>query len=107
MLFGIWGGFFCSQNRVIRLSPRFFMRTPTPSVYIRGLGVYAPERRLTNEELAKRVDTTDEWIRTRSGISERRIAAEGENPSDMGVNAALVAIDRAGIRKDEIDLIIC
>lgn len=83
------------------------MRTPTPSVYIRGLGVYTPERRLTNEELAKQVDTTDEWIRTRSGISERRIAAEGENPSDMGVNAALVAIERAGIRKDEIDLIIC
>jgi 3-oxoacyl-[acyl-carrier-protein] synthase III len=83
------------------------MRTPTPSVYIRGLGVYTPERRLTNEELAKQVDTTDEWIRTRSGISERRIAADGENPSDMGVNAALVAIERAGIRKDEIDLIIC
>lgn len=83
------------------------MTTSTPSVYIRGLGVYAPERRLTNDELAKQVDTTDEWIRSRSGISERRIAAEGENPSDMGVNAALVAIDRAGIRKDEIDLIIC
>lgn len=83
------------------------MRTPTPSVYIRGIGVYTPERRLTNEELAKTVDTTDEWIRTRSGIGERRIAAEGENPSDMGVKAAEVALARAGVSKSEIDLVIC
>lgn len=83
------------------------MRTPTPSVYIRGLGVYTPERRLTNEELAKQVDTTDEWIRTRSGIGERRIAADGENPSDMGVKAAEIAIARAGLVKEDIDLVIC
>lgn len=83
------------------------MRTPTPSVYIRGLGVYTPERRLTNEELAKQVDTTDEWIRTRSGIGERRIAADGENPSDMGVKAAEIAIARAGLVREDIDLVIC
>ncbi len=83
------------------------MRTPTPSVYIRGLGAYAPERRLTNEEIARHVDTTDEWIRTRSGIGERRIAAPGENPSDMAVKAAEIAIARAGLTKEDIDLVIC
>ena len=83
------------------------MRTSAPSVYIRGIGVYTPERRLTNEELSKVVDTTDEWIRSRSGIGERRIAAEGENPSDMGVKAAEIAIARAGLKKEDIDLVIC
>lgn len=69
--------------------------------------MYAPERRLTNEELAKTVDTTDEWIRSRSGITERRIAAPGENSSDMGVKAAEMAMARAGVTKDDIDLVIC
>ncbi len=83
------------------------MRTSTPSVYIRGLGAYAPERRVTNEEIAQKVDTTDEWIRSRSGIGERRIAAPGENPSDMAVKAAEIAIERSGLRREEIDLVIC
>lgn len=69
--------------------------------------MYAPERRLTNEELAKTVDTTDEWIRTRSGIAERRVAAPGENTSDMGAKAAEVAIARAGLSVADIDLVIC
>lgn len=83
------------------------MSTATPSVYLRGIGVYAPERRLTNEELSRVVDTTDEWIRSRSGIGERRIAAPDENPSDMGVKAAEIAIRRAGLTKEDIDLVIC
>lgn len=83
------------------------MRTPTPSVFIRGIGAYAPANRVTNEELSKRVDTTDEWIRTRSGIGERRIAAPGEHTSDMGLKAAEQAIARARIDKSEIDLVIC
>ncbi|MEI6598816.1 MAG: 3-oxoacyl-ACP synthase, partial [bacterium] len=58
------------------------------SVFIRSVGVHAPERRMTNEELSKLVDTNDEWIKTRSGISERRIAGPDENPSDMGAKAA-------------------
>lgn len=83
------------------------MRTSLPSVYIRGLGVHVPDRRVTNDELAKIVDTNDEWIRSRSGIAERRIAGAGENPSDMGVRAAEVAIARSGLVKSDIDMVIC
>ncbi len=82
------------------------MRTPTPSVYIKGMGVYTPEKRLTNEDLTRLVDTSDEWIRTRTGILERRIAATNEAASDMGAKAAEKAIADAGISKDEIDAII-
>lgn len=82
------------------------MRTPTPSVYVRGMGIYNPERRLTNADLTRLVETSDEWIRTRTGIIERRIAEPDEAASDMGVKAAEKAIENAGISKDEIDLII-
>jgi len=58
------------------------------STVILGTGAYAPERVLSNDELSKTVDTSDEWIRTRTGIRERRIAAVGEHASDMGVKAA-------------------
>jgi 3-oxoacyl-[acyl-carrier-protein] synthase-3 len=61
---------------------------------------------LTNHELEKMVDTTDAWIRTRTGISERRIAAEGENTSDMAVQAARAAMEQAEVHPEEIDLII-
>ncbi len=73
---------------------------------ITGTGHYVPEKILTNFDLEKMVDTSDEWIRTRSGIEERRIAASGEYTSDLGVKAAEKAIEAAGISKDEIDLII-
>ena len=53
-----------------------------------GTGSYVPERILTNEELSKTVDTSDEWITTRTGIKERRIAADGQNTSDMATEAA-------------------
>jgi 3-oxoacyl-[acyl-carrier-protein] synthase-3 len=76
------------------------------SVFIRSLGVHAPDRKLTNAELSAMVDTSDEWIKTRSGISERRIAGTGENPSDMGAKAAAKALARAGLKPEDIDLVI-
>jgi 3-oxoacyl-[acyl-carrier-protein] synthase III len=77
-----------------------------PSTVILGTGSYAPERVLTNEDLAHMVETSDEWIRTRSGIRERRIAGPKEAASDMGVQAAQRALDDAGIKAAEIDLVI-
>jgi 3-oxoacyl-[acyl-carrier-protein] synthase-3 len=65
-----------------------------------------PERVLSNEDLAKRVDTSDEWIFTRTGIRERRIAAEGEFTSHMATNAARKALEQAGLEASEIKLII-
>lgn len=76
------------------------------SCSIISVGSYIPEKVLTNADLEKMVDTSDEWIRTRTGIRERRIAAEGEFASDMAVKAARKAMDRAGIGPEEIDLII-
>jgi len=73
---------------------------------ILGCGYYVPEKIMTNFDLEKIVDTSDEWIRTRTGIEARRIAAPGECTSDMAHKAALKAIENAGIRKEEIDLII-
>jgi 3-oxoacyl-[acyl-carrier-protein] synthase-3 len=82
------------------------MTSPAPSVYIKSLGAYAPERRLTNRDLARIVDTTDEWITTRSGIRERRIAAPGETNADLAAKAAAVALENARISPSEIDLLI-
>lgn len=76
------------------------------SVIIAGVGSYAPERILTNEELAKMVDTSDEWIRTRSGIGERHIAAPNEACSDMAVRAATAALADAKMSASDIDLLI-
>ncbi len=77
-----------------------------PSTVILGTGSYAPERVLSNAELSKMVNTSDEWIRTRSGIRERRIAAPGEATSDMAVQAANRALHDAGLKADEIDLVV-
>ena len=73
---------------------------------ILGCGAYLPETVLTNEDLAKIVDTSDEWIRSRTGILERHIAAEGEMTSDLGTAAALQALERAGVDASDIDLIL-
>jgi 3-oxoacyl-[acyl-carrier-protein] synthase-3 len=73
---------------------------------IAGTGGYLPERVMTNEEFEKFVDTSDEWIRERSGIKRRHIAADGETTSDMAVAAAREAIGAAGIENSDIDLII-
>ena len=82
------------------------MSRAAPSVLIRSLGIHAPDRKLTNTELSAMVETSDEWIKTRSGIAERRIAGAGENPSDMGAKAAVKALARAGLQPADIDLVI-
>jgi len=74
---------------------------------ITGWGMYVPERILTNADLEKMVDTSDEWIRTRTGIRERHIAGPADLSSTMGATAARQAIERAGIAPDDIDLIVC
>src|SRR5580698_4922014 len=76
------------------------------SCSIAGVGSYVPSRVLTNNELEKMVDTSDEWITTRTGIKERRIAAAGEFTSDLATKAALRAMEMAGVTADQIDLII-
>ena len=76
------------------------------SVGITGIGSYVPEKVLTNEDMSKIVDTSDEWIRTRTGIGERRIAAENEACSDLAVKAASKAINDADLKPEDIDLII-
>ena len=75
-------------------------------VSITGLGCYVPKRVLTNDELAQRVDTSDEWIQTRTGIKERRIAAPEEATSDLCIPAAEAALADAALTGSEIDLII-
>ncbi len=74
--------------------------------FIRGSGAYLPERILTNTDLSKMVDTSDEWIRERTGIEERHIAADGELTSDLATGAAKEALANAGIDAGQIDLIV-
>ena len=71
-----------------------------------GCGAYLPERILTNAELAKKVDTTDEWIRQRTGIEQRHIAADGEKTSELALAASKRAIASAGISVSDIDMIV-
>jgi len=73
---------------------------------ISGWGMYAPDRILTNDDLAQMVDTNDEWIRSRTGIRERHIAAEGEATVDQSLHAAHRALERAGISAQDLDLVI-
>ena len=76
------------------------------SVVIAGVGSYAPARVVTNAELSKTVDTTDEWIVSRSGIRERHIAADDEACSDLAIKAAQAALADAGVTPADIDLLI-
>lgn len=73
---------------------------------ILGVGAYLPEKILTNKDLEKMVDTTDEWIVTRTGIKERRIAGSNEATSDLATEAAKAALKDAGLKAGDIDLII-
>ncbi len=73
---------------------------------IKGTGRHLPERVLTNSDLEKLVDTTDEWIRTRTGIERRHIAAEGETTVDLAEPAARVAMHAAGVKPEDIDFIV-
>ena len=72
-----------------------------------GSGAFLPSNIVTNDDLAKRVDTSDAWIRERTGIRQRYIAAEGEKTSDLAVGAARAALSDAGIDAGELDMIIC
>ena len=72
-----------------------------------GSGAYMPAKIVTNDDLAKRVDTSDEWIRERTGIRQRHIVADGERTSDLALAAARAAIQDAGIEVSDLDMVIC
>ena len=78
----------------------------TPNAVITGWGMYAPSRVMTNDELSTMVDTSDEWIVSRTGIRERRIAADDETTTTLSVNAARDALAVAGVDASEVDLVI-
>ncbi len=80
----------------------------TQTIYSRiaGTGSYLPEKVLTNDDLSKIVDTSDEWIAARTGIRERHIAAEGETTSDLAYHAATRALEAAGVDAKDLDLIV-
>ncbi|NCC53267.1 MAG: ketoacyl-ACP synthase III, partial [Spartobacteria bacterium] len=80
--------------------------TAVRNVVITGTGSYAPERVVTNDDWAKLVDTSDEWITTRTGMKERRFARDDEMTSDMAAEAARRAMDAAGVKAEEVDMII-
>ena len=73
---------------------------------IAGTGSYLPEKVLTNEDLSKFVDTSDEWIAARTGIRERHVAAEGETTGDLAYHASVRALKAAGVEPSELDLIV-
>ena len=81
--------------------------TPTIRARIIGSGAYLPSNIVTNDDLAKRVDTSDEWIRERTGIRQRHIAVDGEKTSDLALGAARAALIDAGIDAGALDMIIC
>ena len=80
----------------------------TERIYARiaGTGSYLPEKVLTNDDLSKIVDTSDEWIAARTGIRERHVAAEGETTGDLAYHAAVRAMEAAGVEASELDLIV-
>lgn len=94
------------MKRQPRSSPRPRSGKPHRTVSIVGTGSYVPEKILTNEDLSRMVETNDEWITTRTGIKERRIAAKDEQTSEMATKAALKAMEQAKIKASEIDLIL-
>ncbi len=81
------------------------MKRPN-SIVISGTGSYVPERVVTNADLEKIVDTSDEWIFERSGIRRRHLAADGEHTSDMALQASLRALENAGLKAQDIDLVV-
>ena len=77
-----------------------------PFARIAGTGSYLPQKVLSNDDLARMVDTSDEWIATRTGIRQRHVAADGETTSDMALQAARRALEAAGVAPQELDLIV-
>src|SRR2546430_9281411 len=94
------------MKRQPRPNPRPQSAKARRTVSIVGTGSYVPEKRLTNEDLSRMVDTSDEWITTRTGIKERRMAAKDEQTSDMATKAALKALEQAKVKPADIDLIL-
>ncbi|MDH3271853.1 MAG: ketoacyl-ACP synthase III [Gemmatimonadota bacterium] len=82
------------------------MIKPTPIAEIVATGRFLPDNVVTNDDLAERMDTSDEWIRTRTGISERRIAPDDMGAADLGARAATIALQRAGLEPGEIDILV-
>ena len=78
-----------------------------PYAHITGWGMSVPESVLTNDDLSKRIETNDAWIRDHTGIRERHIARENQFPSTLGVEASIKALEVANVRPTDIDLIIC
>ncbi len=83
------------------------MKAPKPIVEIVSTGRYLPDCVVTNHDLAQRMDTSDEWIRERTGISERRIAPPELGAAEMGARASRIAMERAGVSAGEVDVIVC
>jgi 3-oxoacyl-[acyl-carrier-protein] synthase-3 len=73
----------------------------------KSIGAYVPPKKLTNQDFEKMVDTTDEWIKQRTGIEVRYIASQEQSTSDLAYEAAKIAIERSGLEKEEIDAIVC
>ena len=73
--------------------------------YIKSIGYYVPEKTVSNDDLAKVIDTSDEWIFSHTGIKNRHFAAENENNSDLATKAAEIAMKKAGITADDVDMI--
>src|SRR3954463_9820987 len=96
--------FSATMKKQPRSSPRSGKSHRTVSIV--GTGSYLPEKRLTNADLMKIVDTSDEWITTRTGIKERRIAGKDELTSDMASKAALKALEQAEVSPKDVDLIL-
>src|SRR6195256_3442261 len=94
------------MKRQPRTSPRPQPGKALRTVSIVGTGSYLPEKRLTNADMSRIVDTTDEWITTRTGIKERRVAAKDELTSDMAAKAALQALEQAKVKPEDVDLIL-
>src|SRR5499427_8737336 len=92
------------MKRQPRSNPRSHKTLRTVSII--GTGSYTPEKRLTNADLSKMVDTSDEWITTRTGIKERRIARKDETTSEMATKAALNALEQAKVKPEDLDLIL-
>ena len=82
------------------------MRHPQPMVEIVSTGRYLPENIVTNEDLAQRMETSDEWIRTRTGIGARRIAPDDMGAAEMAARAGRIALERAGLDAGEVDILI-
>lgn len=76
------------------------------NAYIRSIGAFVPEKRVTNDELSKILDTSDEWIKSHTGIENRHVAEKGVTTADLAVKASKVALERAGLTAQDLDMII-